>query len=123
MSRNATLAKQPPQSTKTYFITKDYINRWPPDFLTSRRPRYVYFQYCRVTCEGYMDGETEIHCSFVPRDQYEDSMVWYGNLLPPDDNRKYLYTLNDDGFEIWFTDPNGVRIAPDNFTLFLKLEY
>ena len=123
MSRYSSLAKQPRPSIKTYYITKDFHNYWPPEFIASNRPRYVYFQYCRATCDGYLDGETEVHCSFVPRDEYCQSLVWYANLLPPDDNRKYLYTLNEDGFEVWFTDPNGDRIAPDNFKLFLKLEY
>ena len=104
-------------------MTKTFDNDWPEEFIESRNDRYVYFQYCRCTCNGYLDGETEVHCSFIPRDEYCDSLVWYANVLPPDDNRKYKYTLNRDGFVVWFTDASGNVILPDSFTLFLKLEY
>ena len=117
------LTRQPPPSTKTYFMTRDYNTAWPQEFVESRNPRYVYFQYCRVTCNGYLDAETEVHASFIPRDEYCDSLVWYANLLPPDDNRQYKYNLNNDGFAVWFTDGSGHTIVPDNFCLFLKLEY
>ena len=112
-----------PKTTKTYFITRDYDNKFPPEFVTSRNDRYISFQYCRATYNDYIDGETEVHASFVPRDEYCDSLVWYANLTPPDDNRKYKYTLNHDRFKVWFTDAVGNEITPDNFTLFLKLEY
>ena len=115
---------QPKPAKKTYFITKDFENEWPEEFQEARGDRYIYFQYCRVTCNGYLDAETEVHCSFIPRDEYCDSLVWYGNLLPPDDNRKYKYpALSRNGFTIWFTDTAGNTIIPDSFTLFLKLEY
>ena len=97
--------------TKTYFITREYDNRFPPEFINSLNDRYISFQYCRATCNGYLDGETEVHASFVPRDEYCD------------DNRKYKYTLNHDRFKNWFTDSTGNEIVPDNFTLFLKLQY
>lgn len=111
------------QTTKTYFITRDTYNKFPPEFISSTNDRYISFQYCRATCNKYIDGETEVHASFVPRDEYCDSLVWYANLVPPDDNRKYKYTLRHSDFRIWFTDANGNKITPDNFTLFLKLEY
>ena len=110
-------------TTKTYFITRDYVNSFPEEFCESRNNRYVYFQYCRATCNGYLDAETEVHCDFIPRDEYCDSIVWYANMLPPDDNRKYRYTLNHNKFKVWFTDATGKTITPDNFTLFLKLEF
>ena len=112
-----------PKTTKTYFITRDYDNKFPSEFVTSRNDRYISFQYCRATYNDYIDGETEVHASFVPRDEYCDSLVWYANLTSPDDNRKYKYTLNHDRFRVWFTDAVGNEIIPDNFTLFLKLEY
>lgn len=108
---------------KTYFITKDTINNLPVEFANSLNKRYISFQYCRATCNGYLDGETEIHCSFIQRDEYCDSLVWYCNLLPPNDNRKYEYIGTKRQFKIWFTDTNNNVIIPDNFTLFLKLEY
>ncbi len=108
---------------KTYFITKDYNNNLPSEFTSSLNKRYISFQYCRATCKGYLDGETEIHCSFIQRDEYCDSLVWYANVVPPDDNRKYEFVGTKRQFKVWFTDTNGNIIEPDNFTLFLKLEY
>ena len=110
-------------TTKTYFITRDYENTLPPEFVNSSNDRYISFQYCRATCQHYLDGETEVHCSFVPRDEYCDSLVWYANLTPPDDNRKYEIISRKNTFKVWFTDAEGKEIKPDNFTLFLKLEY
>ena len=70
-----------------------------------------------------MDGETEVHCSFIQRDQYCDSLVWYANSIPPDDNRKYEYIGTKREFDVWFTDATGQPIDVDSFTLFLKLEF
>ena len=108
---------------KTYYITKETHNLFPVEFVNSLHPRYVSFQYCRATCDGYLDGETEVHCNFIQRDEYCDSLVWYANVVPPDDNRKYEYIGTNRNFNVWFTDAVGNKITPDNFTLFLKLEY
>ena len=108
---------------KTYYITKESINEFPSEFTSSLSKRYISFQYCRATCNGYLDGETEVHCSFIQRDEYCDSLVWYANLVPPDDNRKYEFVGTKRQFRVWFTDASGKEITPDTFTLFLKLEY
>ena len=50
---------------KTYFITESYENQLPIEFVYSKNPRYVVFQYCRATCNGYLDGETEVHATFI----------------------------------------------------------
>ena len=109
--------------TKTYYITKDFNNKLPEEFCNSLNRKYITFQYCRATCNNYLDGETELHASFIQRDNYCDSLVWYANLIPPDDNRKYEYIGTKRDFKIWFSDVNGNLITPDNFTVFMKLEY
>lgn len=111
------------KKTKTYFITKEYNNKLPSEFSNSLNKRYISFQYCRATCNGYLDGETEVHASFIQRDNYEDSLVFYANVMPPNNNRKYEYIGTKRDFRVWFTDANGNEIKPDNFTLFLLLEY
>ena len=108
---------------KTYFITPTFNNELPIEFVCSKNKRYITFQFCRCTCNTYLDGETEIHASFIQRDQYCDSLVWYANSIPPDDNRKYEFIGTQRNFRIWFTDATGQEIVPDNFTCFLKLEY
>ena len=111
---------------KTYFITRTFKNELPIEFVCSKDKRFITFQFARVNCDGYLDHETEVHASFIQRDQYCDSLVWYANVMPPDDNRKYEYIGVKREFEIWFTDGNGRKIDPANiqsFTLFLKLEY
>ncbi len=123
MSNNSPLIQQFTKPTKTYFITKDYYNLLPPEFVNSLNNKYITFQYCRATCNNYLDGETEVHASFIQRDEYCDSLIWYANLVPPDDNRKYAYNGTKRDFRIWFTDTNGNIIEPDNFTVFIKLEY
>ena len=111
------------KTSKTYFITDTCENQFPIDFVYSKNPKYIVFQYCRATCNGYLDGETECHSDFIQRDKYEDSLVWYANVMPPDDNRKYEYVGTKRDFKIWFTDPLGNEIKPDNFKVFLKLIY
>lgn len=125
-------AEEPP--IKTYFPvrgkngeqdprTKHFIFNLPTEFVNSNKDRYISFQYCRATCNHSLDGETEVHASFIPRDDYCDSLVWYANILPPDDNRKYEIINTKRNFEVWFCDAEGKIIIPDNFVLFLKLEY
>ena len=111
------------QTVKTYYITDTYDNKLPIEFVYSKNPKYIVFQYCRATCNGYLDGETEVHASFIQRDNYCDSLVWYANVVPPDDNRKYEFIGTKRDFKIWFTDVEGNEIKPDNFKLFLKLIY
>ena len=108
---------------KTYFITKTYDNEFPQAFVNSRHKRYISFQYCLAVCDEYIDGETELHANFIQRDEYCDSLVWYANSVPPDDNRKYEYIGTKRNFRVWFTDAEGNEIHPNRFTLFLKLEY
>ena len=107
---------------RAYFITRTLENDLPLEFICSTNPRFISFQYCRATCNGYLDGETEVHASFVQRDAYCDSLVWYANLIPHDD-RKYDFIGTQRRFKIWFTNALGEEVVPDNFTLFLKLEY
>lgn len=111
------------EMVKTYYITKSYENELPIDFVYSKNKRYIYFQYCLAVCNEYIDAETECHCDFIQRDKYEDSLVWYANLVPIDQNRKYEYIGTKRTFRVWFTDSKGNEIKPDRFTLFLKLEY
>ena len=111
------------QTVKTYYITDTYDNKLPIEFVYSKNPKYIVFQYCRATCNGYLDGETEVHASFIQRDKYCDSLVWYANVVPPDDNRKYEFIGTKRDFRIWFTDVDGKEITPDNFKVFLKLIY
>lgn len=109
--------------SKTYFITQTAENELPIEFVCSKNDKYISFQYCKCTCNGYMDSETSIHASFIQRDQYCDSMIWYTNLLPPDDNRKYSFIGTNRKFKIWFKGPDGKVLTPDSFTAFFKLEY
>ena len=108
---------------KTYYITSTYENQFPIDFVYSKNPKYIVFQYVRGTCNGYLDGESELHVSFIQRDKYEDSLVWYANVMLSEDNRKYLYIGNKRDFKLWWTDHNGNEIKPDTFKVFLKLIY
>ena len=108
---------------KTYYITRSLNNELPIEFVCSKNKRYISFQFCRCTCNGVLDGETEIHASFIQRDNYCDSLVWYTNFMPPDDNRKYEFVGSQRTFKLWFTDAVGNVITPDNFVCFLKLEF
>ena len=56
-------------TTKTYFITDTYENQFPIDFVYSKNRKYVVFQYCRATCNGYLDGETEVSSDSRPARQ------------------------------------------------------
>ena len=55
-------------TTKTYFPVraksgdengkKHFIFQFPMEFVNSNKERYISFQYCRATCNHYLDGET-----------------------------------------------------------------
>ena len=107
------------------YETKSWRFKYPYQFLApSENDKYIIFQYCRATVNGSIDGETTVHASFIPRDQYCDNLVYLANLQVPDDNRKYLMNTNtSETFEVWFRDGNGNKIVPDSFVMFLKLEY
>ena len=105
-----------------------YCYYYPQEFVApneSGADKYLIFQYGRLTIDKHFPADIEIHASFIPRDNYCDSLVYYANLQPPDDNRKYKVNTNKQmGFEIWFTDSTGkTTIVPDNFVIFLKLIY
>ena len=107
---------------------KHYVYYYPQEFVApseTGEDKYVIFQYCHCIVEGHLPADIEIHSTIVPRDTYCDSLVYYCNLQPPDDNRKYKVNTNKRmGFEIWFTDAKGDKvIVPDSFVVFLKLIY
>lgn len=99
--------------------------KYPEEFVNSdSNEKYIIFQYGRVTVNKSINGETTIHASFVPRNDYFDSIVYLANLQVPDDNRKYLIdTFPGHTFEVWFRDANGQIVVPDSFVIFLKLVY
>ena len=123
MSKASDVSMTGDNISKTYYITHDFKNELPIEFIYSTNKKYIVFQYCRCTINGYMDNETEVHGNFIQRDQYCDSLIWYANSVPIDNNRKYEYIGTQRKFEIWFTDAIGKKFTPDNFVVFLKLEY
>ena len=107
------------------FDRKLWRFKYPYQFLApSDNDKYIIFQYCRATVDEAINGETTVHASFIPRDQYCNNLVYLANLQVPDDNRKYLMnTNNSETFEVWFENAKGKRVVPDDFVMFLKLEY
>lgn len=119
--------------------TQRFTFRYPAEFIApSEHDKYIIFQYCRCSVNGSIHGETEVHASFIPRDNYCDSLVYYANLQVPDDNRKYKVNTNRNiTFDVWFTKSKGEmytdkegKILPGNddrhklnFVMFLKLMY
>ena len=105
-----------------------YIFYYPQEFVApseAGEDKYVIFQYCHCKVQDSLPADIEIHSTIVPRDTYCDSLVYYCNLQPPDDNRKYRVNTNKRmGFEVWFTDSSGrTVIMPDTFVVFFKLLY
>lgn len=103
-----------------------WIFSFPDDFISpSDHDKYVIFQYCRCTVGPHFHSEIEVHSTFIPRDNYCDSLVYYANLQVPDDNRKYkVNSTRRYRFDVWFTNGKGQIIKDElNFVMFLKLEY
>ena len=108
--------------------TKTFMYYYPQEFVAPAETgsdKYIVFQYCHAILDGGLSAEIEIHSDFIPRDTYCDSLIYYCNLQPPDDNRKYCVNTNKQmGFSIWFTDSTGLnKIVPYNFVVFFKLYY
>ena len=109
-------------------LNDSYVFYYPKEFVTpseTGEDKYLVFQYCHLTLNESLPADIEVHASFIPRDNYCDSLVYYTNLQPPDDNRKYKVNTNKKmGFEVWFTNSSGKKkIVPDDFVIFMKLIY
>ena len=122
------------QDNETFNLNNFYLKPdgkflfyYPQEFVApseTGEDKYVIFQYCYAEINQKLPTGIEIHSSIVPRDRFCDSLVYYCNLQPPDDNRKYKVNTNKQmGFEVWFTWANGDPVIPDVFTIFLKLLY
>ena len=116
-----------PENFYFNYDTYDFIFYYPQDFIApseTGEDKYIIFQYCHCVVNKSTTSDYEIHSNIIPRDTFCDSLVYYCNLQPPDDNRKYRVNTNKKmGFNVWFTDYKGNRIIPDYFTVFLKLIY
>lgn len=92
-------------------INNEWYYSFPAEFTApSDHRKYVVFQYCRCCVNDHYPSDLEVHASFIPRDQYCDSLVYYANVQVPDDNRKYqVYCSTKTDFRIWFTNGKGKR--------------
>ena len=111
-----------------FYLEKDrFVYKFPSEFHTpiNGQERYIIFQYCYCVVNNHTASNYTVHASFVPRNNYCDSLVYVANLQVPDDNRKYLIDSDmRQGFMVWFKDTQTRQIiVPDYFIMFLKLEY
>ena len=111
-----------------FYLENDrFAFKYPSEFHTPTQgqDRYIIFQYCYCVVNKHTASNYTVHASFVPRNNYCDSLVYVANLQVPDDNRKYLIDSNvKQGFMVWFKDTETRKIiVPDYFILFLKIEY
>ena len=111
-----------------FYLEKDrFVFKFPSEFHTPTQgqERYIIYQYCYLLKDGHTASNYTVHASFVPRNNYCDSLVYVANLQVPDDNRKYLIDSEmRQGFMVWFKDTRTRKIiVPDYFIIFLKLEY
>ena len=113
------------KTIKTYFITNQYENNFPTDFVNARGEKYIEVRLCYATVNNYLVGDLCLHADFIIRDAYLDHFVNICNVLNnsgrPD---KYLYPeIAKKNFRVWFSDLNGNPIRPDVFVLKLLLIY
>ena len=100
------------QITKTYFVTKDFENRFPPDFIASQNEKYIVVQQVKVLYKNMLIGDVELHSDFIQRDAYCDHFVMFANEQPQSKYRKYKFIGKTSTFRVWFTDIEGNMIAP-----------
>ena len=109
-------------TTKTYFICTTEKNKFPPEFILSRNPKYINVISCKAVYKDYMPGDIKVHASFIHRDHYDDYFCCMAN-----NNhgyvKKFEYLSETQDFDLWFTNLNDKKITPDSFLLELLLVY
>ena len=109
MDNSLLISPQP--IVKTYFVTKDFENRFPPDFIASRNMKYIVVQQVKVLYKDMIIGDVEMHSDFIQRDAYCDHFVMFANEQPQSKYRKYQYIGRTPTFNVWFTDIDGKVLA------------
>ena len=109
---------------KTYWIMKDvYTQTLPPEFTSSRGPRWIQVRQCKAIKNNALIGDIELHSDIVKRDYFADHFIMYGNEQVPYKPMKYAYNSTDRNVNVWFTLMDGTEVKPDHFTIVMLLCY
>ena len=108
--------------TSSYFATSTAENKYPPEFLASKNPRYVKVIQCKAKYNGYLVGDIMVHASFIEFDHFLDHFCVFTNenRLEP---KVYRITTVNPSFRIWFTTIDGKKIEPEDMPFVLELEF
>jgi hypothetical protein len=109
--------------TKTYFWTNMMENYFPPDFVASRKQRFIIVEQCKAKYNNTLIGDIIMHSDFIERDHYLDYSCCFVNEQPNKDTAKYNYLGYKPNFNIWFTDMKMNIVNVDDFCLRLLLIY
>jgi len=107
---------------KIYFCTSQTDNKYPPEFMATKTPRYIKVIQCKAKYNGYMVGDILVHASFIEKDGYEDRFCIFTNETR-NEYKTYRITSSNPYFKIWFTDLDGNKVSPDDFVFLLELTY
>ncbi len=107
---------------KRYYITSNVSNTFPPEFIASRKRKFIVVRNCKVLFNKAIVGDVELHADFVKVDHYDNYFVNFVDDIKHDPC-KYEYYGTYPMFNIWFTDMKGNMIIPEAFKLRLLLIY
>jgi len=107
---------------KTYYCVSTSNSRFPMDFNTSMRPKFIHVMHCRTISRDYLTGDIQLHASFIQRDGHMDDFVCFTNTVLTK-YKKYAFTGNRPDFRLWLTNMQGEVVIVAGFILELMLEY
>ena len=90
--------------TKTYFWTNTLVNRFPPEFVSSKNRKWIVVQGCKATFKDKLVGDVIMHADFIQRDHFLDYSCCFVNEDASRDVAKYEIINDIKTFRIWFTD-------------------
>lgn len=109
--------------TKTYFWTNTLVNRFPPEFVSSKNRKWIVVQGCKATFKDKLVGDVIMHADFIQRDHFLDYSCCFVNEDASRDVAKYEIINDIKTFRIWFTDLKQNPVDIEDFALKLLLIY
>ena len=128
---------EPYAKIKRYYTTRSEHNLYPPEFVSSRRKKYVHVLSANLVVvdddgNEHLDAivyelpkKMELHASFVQTDDYLDHYVCICNEKLPK-RKKFEQANSVKSFDLWITDFRGqkINLTPNHHLLVeLMLEY
>ena len=113
-------------TTKRYFTTDQFTGRYPNEFVSSDRKKYVHVLAVYIYQNGEDDEFTrpnyiQFHANFVQDSDYLNGYVCTGNQ-PLYQRKKYEQFNSERDYKFWLTNYEGEAIDPVTNNIHIVVE-